>query len=132
MRKANTIDCKKDLNMLSIVLLCLCFFGQECFGIEKGSKDDIAALDLLISATEKSLQRQKALKVLLVQYKQAEQEAIKNSDDAKSVAKLIACGKEVYSAIKTAYLEDYFSPQFIEELKTLADIGDKKQIPSPK
>lgn len=118
--------------MRIVLLFCLCVFGVDGFALERGAKDDLAALDQLIVATEKALQRQKDLRVLLVQYKQAEQEAIKNSDDAKSVAKLITLGKEVYTAIKTAYLEDYFSPQFIEELKTLAEIGDKKQIPSPK
>ena len=89
-------------------------------------------LDQLIIATEKALQKQKEVRSLLVQYKLAEQEAIKNSDDAKRVAKLIFLGNQVYTLIKDAHLGDYFSPQFIEELKTLSEIGEKQQIPSPK
>jgi hypothetical protein len=120
------------MNRLFFVLFSLCFFLTQGVAAELETRNDLRLLDQLIAASEKSLQKQKELKTLLVKYKQAEQAAIKNHDDDKSVAALVLLAKQVYDAIKDAYLEDYFSAQFMEEITTLALIGEKKQIPSPK
>src|SRR5205085_4440035 len=83
-------------------------------------KDEIARLDQLITATEENLQKEKALREILVKYKQIEMLAIKNPDDVDNLLKLVSLAKKARESIVDLALEDYFSPQFLEELKKLS------------
>ncbi len=95
-------------------------------------KDDVAKLKQLIEATEETLHKEKKLLELLVQYKQAELLAIKDPENTDNLLKLVQLAKATNDTIKELYLEEYFSPQFLEELNKLAQIATKKTIPAPK
>jgi hypothetical protein len=95
-------------------------------------RDDMARLDGLITGTEENLRREKALQGILKEYKKAEAEAIKNPNDSDKLSKLVLLAKKAYGAIVEASLEDYFSPQFLEELKKLSQIAERKNVPAPK
>ncbi len=94
--------------------------------------DEITKLDMLIQATENSLTRLKALKVLLTDYKAAEARAITNPNDTDNLLKLVNLAKQVQDSITDAELQDYFAPQFLEELKKFSEIANKKNIPQAK
>lgn len=96
------------------------------------SQDEVAKIDLLIEATNANLTRLKALKVLLVEYKQTEVQALKDPNDSDNLLKLVNLAKEIQDNINDSALQDYFAPQFLEELKKFAAIADKKNIPQAK
>lgn len=96
------------------------------------SQDEVAKIDLLIEATNANLARLKSLKVLLVEYKQAEVQALKDPNDSDNLLKLVNLAKEIQDTINDSALQDYFAPQFLEELKKFAAIADKKNIPQAK
>lgn len=96
------------------------------------SQDEVAKIDLLIEATNANLARLKALKVLLVEYKQAEVQALKDPNDSDNLLKLVNLAKQIQDTITDSALQDYFAPQFLEELKKFAAIADKKNIPQAK
>ena len=80
----------------------------------------------------KNLQKEKALREILVKYKQIEMLAIKNPDDVDNLLKLVSLAKKARESIVDLALEDYFSPQFLEELKKLSQISAAKNVPAPK
>lgn len=94
--------------------------------------DEVARIDQLIKGTEESLVRLKSLKALLVQYKQAETIAVKNPNDTDNLLKLVNLAKQIQNSIAESYLQDYFAPQFLEELKKFSQIADKKHLPQAK
>jgi hypothetical protein len=91
--------------------------------------DELSKLDVLIAATEESLKRQKLLKERLKNYYALEKACIANPKDTKKLLELVVSAKQVLDDIQNAYIEDYFRPEFIEELQKLAKIGEKKNIP---
>ena len=96
------------------------------------NQDVIAKMDALISATEASVERQKALRALLIQYKDKEKQAINNPDDTDNLMQLVELAKQVKESIDANFLQDYFPQQFLQELNKLASIGLKKNIPPAK
>lgn len=96
------------------------------------SQDEVAKIDLLIEATNANLSRLKELKVLLVEYKQAEVQALKDPNDSDNLLSLVNLAKKIQDTITDSALQDYFAPQFLEELKKFAAIADKKNIPQAK
>lgn len=95
-------------------------------------QDEVAKIDLLIEATNANLSRLKNLKVLLVEYKQAEVQALKDPNDSDNLVTLVNLAKQIQDTITDSALQDYFAPQFLEELKKFSAIADKKNIPQAK
>lgn len=96
------------------------------------AQDEGAKVDLLIQATEENLVRLKTVKELLADYKKAETIALKNEDDTDNLVKLVALAQKLQTQITDCGLQDYFSPQFLEELKKFSKLAEKKYIPKPK
>lgn len=94
--------------------------------------DEVAKVDQLIKATEGSLERLKSIRTLLTEYKQAELAAVKNPSDAENLVKLVDTAKKLATLIDDSGIQDYFAPQFLEELKKLAQVSDSKNIPPAK
>lgn len=92
-------------------------------------QDEVAKVDQLILATKDTLKRLEMLKDLLVQYKQAEAAALKNPSNQETVTKLVNLAKQVNDLINETYIQEYFAPQFLEELKKFSQAADKKNIP---
>ena len=95
-------------------------------------KDEIARLDQLIAGTEQSLKKEKELREILVEYKKAEVIAIKNPNDTDNLLKLVSLAKKAHQMIMDTSLDDYFAPQFLEELKKLSQISERKNVPAAK
>lgn len=123
---------------LSIV--CLCMFSTAGLLQAEAKKmpsqlslqetnSELTELDALIKATENSLARQKKLRPLIEEYRRVEKSCIEKPNDTALLFKLAKQGKLVYEAIEESKLQDYFKPEFIQELQKLKAIGDKKSIP---
>lgn len=91
--------------------------------------DETTQIDTLIRATEESLVRQKRVKTLLVDYKKLEKACIEKPNNTPMLFKMANAGKTLAEAIDENGLNDYFNPAFIEDLKKLKSIADKKNIP---
>lgn len=95
----------------------------------ESTQDELARLDLLIQVSQENIEREKNLRALVVQYRECEANCIKNPNDSQRLVQLIACAKKLHGCIEESYLQDYFRPQFLEELKKLVKVADKKEVP---
>ncbi len=95
-------------------------------------QDEVTKMDMLIKATENSLVRLKALKTLIVEYKKCELKAINSPSDTDNLYKLVNLAKQIQEGINDSQLQDYFSQQFLDELKRFSEIANKKNIPQAK
>jgi len=91
--------------------------------------DECAQMDMLIKASEDNLARQKRVKTLLEEYKKLEKACIEKPNNTPMLFKMADAGKKLSEAIDENYLNDYFKPSFIDDLKKLKSIADKKNIP---
>ena len=94
-------------------------------------EDDVSKLEVLIQIHQENLEKEKAIKTLLTEFKTLEKTCTK-SGKTEDLTRLTYSAYKLHSAIKSAFLEDYFRPQFMEELKKLAMVGEKKRIPPVK
>ena len=92
--------------------------------------DDLQKLDLLITITQENIEKQKKLRQLLINYREVEQSCIQNSNDPKLLLQLVSSAKKLHDGIDECYLHDYFRHEFLEELKKLTKLAEKKNIPS--
>lgn len=114
-------------------LFSLCSIHASCEELRvQAPVDEVAKVDQLIRATEGSLERLKAIRTLMVEYKQAELAAVKNPSDAENLIKLVDTAKKLATLLEESGIQDYFAPQFLEELKKLAQVSDTKNIPPAK
>jgi|GEM_PF-5734149 len=90
--------------------------------IEKKSSqvNELADLDFLIAATEKSLQRQKDLRERLVRFQELRTKSIADDNDLESLLKLSKSAYSLLDTIKEEHLIQIFEPAFIAELTLLA------------
>ncbi len=91
--------------------------------------DALDAINELVHATEAALVRQKELRQLIGEYKLAEKASIDKPNDATLLFALAKAGKAVHLALEQSYLQDYFQPDFIQEVEKLCKIAEKKSIP---
>jgi hypothetical protein len=120
------------MNFYSLWLFLITLSCSFALQAETPATDDIARLDQLITGTEQQLRKEKQLRELLLEYKKAESAAIKNPHDSDKLAKLVTLAKKAHEAITDTALDDYFTPQFLEELKKLSQISERKNVPAPK
>jgi hypothetical protein len=129
-----------QIKNFSITLLCTFIgthftpsFADVPKNIAKDEGQDVVSqIDRLIFATESSLQRQKKIRALLLQYKEVETLAIKDPNNSDNLMKLVGLAKQLQDSIKENHLQDYFPPQFMEEISKLAHVAEKKTILPPK
>ncbi len=127
------------MNRMLLVMLLLCTFS---FNLDSAietqnphiqeAQDELLKMDQLIKATEDSLVRLKSLRSLLAEYKKSEVIAVKNPNDTDNLLKLIDLAKQINDVIDEQAMQDYFSPQFLEEIKKFSEISLKKNIPQAK
>ena len=94
-------------------------------------EDDISKLDVLIQIHQENLEKEKVIKTFLTEYKALEKACTKSSK-IEDLTRLTHIAYKLHTVIQEAFLEDYFRPQFMQELKKLAMVGEKKRIPSVK
>ena len=123
--------------MKKLLLVCLLpFLGFHAFvqaqdptGEIEIIQDEVKQIEALIQATQESLGRLENIKKIVTDLKNLERLCMKNPKDAKLLYKLAQAGHAAYAAIQEANLEDFFRDEFLEELKKLANLADKKTTP---
>lgn len=93
--------------------------------------DEICRLDHLIQATEQSLDGQKKLRMLIVEYQKLQDQYLKNTKDNDLLLKIIRSANRVLQSIKENHLLHHFDPDFIDELTILSRPISKRGIPKP-
>ncbi len=89
-------------------------------------QNELIRLDTLIACTQKSVEEQKKLKVLIVEYKTLQEQHLKKPQDNALLLLLVKSADKVLKAIQEAYLIKTFDPEFIEELSVLSRPLKKK------
>lgn len=88
-------------------------------------KSELPQMELLVQATEKSLEQQKLLHKLLLEYIAIQDSFQKNPADNKILSQMVRSGSQLFQLIKEAHLEHNFSPDFLNELTVLDQFAQK-------
>ena len=94
--------------------------------------DPLAELDILISATEKSLQEQKTLRRQIDEYQQLRDQYMQNKRDRQLGMRLVKVARTVLQGVENYHLTRSFDQETLEELRSFSKIGSKKGIPRPR
>jgi hypothetical protein len=121
---------------LSIALLTICLqVGAEAPPTIKDPAaligNEIARLDTLIQATEKSLEEQKQLRAQIVEYQKLQDRFLAKSEDNELLLKLVKSAHRTLNMIKSNNLTQTFDPDFIDELSVLSQPARKRGLPKP-
>src|ERR1700733_12265043 len=81
---------------------------------------ELARLNLLIEATERSLQQQKRLRENLQEYQKLQVQYLQQPEDNELLYQLIKTAYVLLESIKGLHLETCFEPEFLSELTILA------------
>ncbi len=92
---------------------------------------EIARLDTLIKATQQSLDGEKKVRDLIVEYKKIQDQYLKNTKDNDLLFSLVKSAHRTLKAIKDNHLTQTFDPEFIDELTVLSQAVNKRGIPKP-
>ncbi len=93
--------------------------------------NQIAGLDTLIQATQQSLEGQKQLRTLIVEYKNIQTAYLKRMQDNDLLLTLVKSAHRTLKAIKENHLLPDFDPEFIDELTVLSQAATKRGVPKP-
>jgi hypothetical protein len=88
-------------------------------------KHELPQAELLIKATEKSLEQQKQLHKLLKEYIAIQDSFQKSPADNKILSQMVFKGSQLFQLVKEAHLEHNFSPDFLNELTVLDQFAQK-------
>lgn len=126
-------------DMKTCFLLCFCLI---CFQTHADTpntikdpailiENEITHLDSLIQATEKSLEEQKKLRGLIVDYQKLQEQYFKTPQDKDLLLKVVKSAYRTLQSIKENHLAQTFDPDFIDELTVLSQPATKRGIPKP-
>ena len=87
------------------------------------------SLHLLIQAQEQSAKKFKLLLQYLREYQEMEAKAIQNPDNVDGLYKLSEKALEVHEIIRECHVEQYFRPQFLEDLDKVSQTALKRNLP---
>ena len=93
--------------------------------------NEIARLDQLIEATQRSLEQQRKLREMIRQYQQIQTKYLNDSEDNELLYQLIKSAYAILENIKAQHLETAFEPEFLSELSVLSKPALKSGIPKP-
>lgn len=93
--------------------------------------NEIARLDLLIEATSRSLEQQRKLRDMIVEYQKTQARYMDNPEDNELLYQLIKRAYGILEVIKGQHLEGAFEPEFLSELSLLSKPALKSGIPKP-
>lgn len=93
--------------------------------------NEIARLDVLIQATEQSLEGQKNLSIQIKEYQKLQTQYLKNLQNNDLLLKLVKNANKTLQMIKDNHLVQTFDPDFIDELTVFSQPITKRGIPKP-
>lgn len=93
--------------------------------------DELLRLDMLIQATSQSLEAQKRLRVMIVEYQMIHEQFLKNPNDNEVLLNVVKSAHKILQSIKENHLTYTFDTNFIDELTILSQPASKRGIPKP-
>lgn len=93
-------------------------------------QSELEMLDHLIRATQQSLENQKALRVLIQQYRDI-QKAYLKTEDEEQLYRLVKAADRVLKTIEANHLTQTFDSTFLSELKLFSQFAAKCGVPKP-
>lgn len=122
----------------SLLSFCMCFYAHSAVSGLSNIKDpsqlinnELRRLDTLIQATEQSLEGQKKLKELIIQYQNIQDQFLNDTQNNDLLFQLVKSAYRALQSINENHLIHTFDPEFISELTTLSQIATKRGIPKP-
>lgn len=91
------------------------------------ASDALSVIDLLIKATQQSLEKQIALRSLIVEYQGIRKISLEKPNDNAQLARMIKAGHRLLESIKENHLMDAFDPEFLGELNLLSQLATKRK-----
>lgn len=88
-------------------------------------KSELPQVELLIQATQKSLDQQKHLQKLLLEYIAIQDSFQKNPSDNKILSQMVRKGGQLFQLIKESNLQNNFSADFLNELTVMDQFAQK-------
>lgn len=92
---------------------------------------ELAMLDDLISATQKSLEMQKELREQIKKYQEIQKEYAQNGDDNELLFRMVKHAQKIMGMINDNHLAQNFDPIFLSELNLFSEIASKYGTPKP-
>lgn len=93
--------------------------------------NELSRLDYLIQATQQSLEGQKQLREKIVEYQKIQESYLLHPKDNEILFRMIKSAYNTLKSIQENHLEHTFDPEFISELKVLAQVASKRGVPKP-
>lgn len=90
--------------------------------------DELTNLDNLIDVTRQNLQNELELKKLIESFGDLQKQSQKNKDDKELFLKLVHLSQKIEHKIEESCLAQTFSPEFLEEIHQLSQIGSKHGV----
>ena len=121
--------------VLSSLLLCGSVLAQEPpSSIQDPAmivNNELVRLDTLIQATEQTLEGEKKLRGMIVEYQKFHEQFLKKPEDNELLFKVVKSAHKTLETIKENHLTQTFDKEFIDELTVLAQPATKRGIPNP-
>lgn len=93
--------------------------------------NELSRLENLIQATQQSLEGQKQLREKIVEYQKIQDSYSLHPKDNEILFRMIKSAYGTLHIIQENHLEHAFDPEFISELKVLAQVASKRGVPKP-
>lgn len=93
--------------------------------------EELASLNNLVEATQTSLDAQKKLRVLLIDYQKAHENYLKNPENKDVMFSLVQTAHKLFQCIKDNHLTQTFSPDLLNDLAVFSQVAQKRGIPNP-
>ena len=113
-------------------LLALPFVGYGAEEREEYPEDRLSEdqqISLLIHASERTTQQLNDVQQALAAFKDQEAFCIASPDNVEALYKLSERALKLFQAIRTAHIESYFRPAFLEEIDKVSTTAKNKAIP---
>jgi hypothetical protein len=91
--------------------------------------NEVSRIDNLIFYTQKSLDQQKKLRDLIVEYKTIQEQYLKKTQDNDLLIAMVKSAHRTLRTIEEYHLTQTFDPEFIEELTVLSLKASKRGAP---
>lgn len=118
--------------MKRFCLYFLSFYVASCFAVDVVEEkpvpffeNEVTSLDQLISANEKRLVAQKALKEKMVQFQRQKQEFLQGNQSKNHTFNMVSNARQILSSVKEEHLSYLFATDYLEELIFFSSIAAK-------
>ncbi len=112
--------------MKKIILICnllLMSFTKE--------GDELAAIDQLITLSQRQLETEQHLKTLMLSFKEQQEAFFQGDQTLKSAGDMVATASAILNIIDTHHYRELLPPIYLEELEMFSSIARKNGVSRP-